>query len=873
MDLQPAHKSIAYAFVLFSAFVTLMLGLAFGKLMAANHNLAIMEDFGEEKLAIPTKVLDNDGNLITEFFSDEKRDIITLKEIPENLIFALMTREDKTFFEHNGFSFRGVFRAVMNIALGRYFSGGSTLTQQVAGQLFEDRTDISVLRKLKEMWWAYQLERVYSKYEILESYMNKMPFGHGAYGVEAASEFFFNHPARYNTISESVLLVIQLAKPGLYSPIKNPDRAKTMQKAILDQVVKEGYATKEEAESSFEQYWNSYDWTITTSDTIFWARDDKAPYFSEYIRMLLEEMLLGSRDIYRDGYTVYTTLNLDHQEKANQVIQEGLVYWNKAYSQTVERQLVDVNRNFTSIIDLFSLTFNLPDLRVRTAKVKRAARQMFDNEMTPVLSLLSMTFNVDDLNMIATTSFNRTRQAKQKTTVETSLVTIENETGYITAMIGGSEFSRTNQFNRAVNGSMQPGSAFKPLYYSAAISSRKFTPATYLSDSWEAFYNPDGTQYTPQNYRGEWRGDVLLRTALALSLNIPSLKVLQGIGFDAAINRAAALLGIEDEAEKARIFPRVYPLGLGIIAVSPLQMARAYATFGNEGREVIPIAIRYIEDRFGNIILSPEEDVRETQRMKDTQIMTPQENYIMVSLMRSVVEEGTLSYHSVTDRGRKLPMPMAGKTGTTQNWSDAWACGYSPYYTTVVWIGFDQRGASLGTNLSGATAVGPYWAKHMIAIHQGLPKKDFPRPETGLVEVAVCSVSGQIPTEYCTDGVRREIFLAGTAPNQFCEKHQFESETLNYIQHTKIKTTFDPAQPKLPSDNDESSLMEGLDIDLDYLYSDDDPAPEQDPLLPEADRAPSGGLLNSVPEQRNTPENDDPSQNQPDNTIDPGLLD
>jgi penicillin-binding protein 1A len=821
MDFQPAYKSIAISFVTLSAIVMLFLGLAFGKLMAANHNLRILDDFGEEKLAIPTRILDNDGNLITEFFSDEKRDLITIKDIPENLIYALMTREDKTFFQHNGFSFRGVFRAVFNIMTGRYFSGGSTLTQQVAGQLFEDRKDISVLRKLKEMWWAYQLERVYSKYEILESYMNKMPFGHGAYGVEAASQFFFGHPAKTNTISESVLLVIQLAKPGLYSPIRNPDRAKTMQKTILAQAVREGYVTKEEAETSFDQYWNNYDWTITTSDTIYWARDDKAPFFSEYIRELLEEMLLGSMDIYRDGYTVHTTLNLDHQQKADKIVKEGLVYWNKTYSQTVERQLVDVNRNFISIIDLLSLTFNLPDLRVRSAKTKRAAKQMFESDITPLMGLLSLTFNIEDLNYLATTSFNRTRKAKQQTTVETSLVTIENETGYITAMIGGSEFSRTNQFNRAVRGNMQPGSAFKPLYYSAAISSRKFTPASHLSDSWEVFYNPDGTEYAPQNYRGEWRGDVLLRTALALSLNVPSLKILQGIGFDAAIDRSAKLLGIEDESEKARVFPRVFPLGLGIISVSPLQMARAFATFGNNGRLVTPIAIRYIEDRSGNIILSPEEDVRDEQKRQDIQIMTPQENYIMVSLMKSVVEEGTLSYSTVTDRGRKLPMPMAGKTGTTQNWSDAWACGYSPYYTTVMWIGFDQRGASLGTGLSGAAAVGPYWARYMIAIHDGLPKRDFIRPETGLVEVGVCAQSGQIPTEYCNEGIRREIFLAGTQPNKYCEFHQFEQETMNYIKSTKIKTMHDPVLDQGQTTGQNGGLMEGFDIDLDYLYEED----------------------------------------------------
>jgi penicillin-binding protein 1A len=326
-------------------------------------------------------------------------------------------------------------------------------------------------------------------------------------------------------------------------------------------------------------------------------------------------------------------------------------------------------------------------------------------------------------------------------------------------------------------------------------------------------------------------------------MNVPSLKVLQGIGFDAAISRASELLGITDPAEIGRIFPRVYSLGLGISTLAPIQMARAYATFGNNGVAVTPLSIRFIEDRNGNIIINPEEELRREQRRQDLQILTPQENYIMVTLLRSVVLEGTLSYATCTDRGRRLPMPMCGKTGTTQNWSDAWTIGFSPYYTTAIWAGFDQPGSSLGTNQSGASSVGPFWTEYMIEIHEGLEPVDFPRPETGLVEISICEVSGLRPTAQCNEGIRKEIFLEGTAPSGYCDIHPFEQENRDYILNSKFnnnnasqnnQSSYYDHQGGGDPDDDDLNLLEGLDLDLDYLYEDDE---KDDNHAPEDDQA------------------------------------
>jgi penicillin-binding protein 1A len=275
-----------------------------------------------------------------------------------------------------------------------------------------------------------------------------------------------------------------------------------------------------------------------------------------------------------------------------------------------------------------------------------------------------------------------------KSTVEGTLVTIENDTGYITALVGGSKFGESNQMIRATQGSLQPGSTFKPLYYSAAIDTRKYTAASVINDTPVVFYNEDGVPYTPLNFKGEWQGTVLLWKALANSMNVPSVRILDGIGFDAAIGRAASLLGFRDKDQIDRTFPRVYSLGLGVISVSPIQMARAYATFANQGREVTPIAIRSVEDRNGKTILDPEKDLRLEQKRKGSaiQILTPQNAYIMTELLRNTISAGTLGYASDNEQkftykdksGKKFVLPAAGKTGTTQNWADAWTVGFTP---------------------------------------------------------------------------------------------------------------------------------------------------------------------------------------------------
>ncbi len=781
-----SEKSRLVTLILLGAgfLIAVILGITLGLTLGATRNIRQAGSLQESKPALPTQILDRNGELVTEFFSEEKRELVSIDQLPRHLIDALLTREDRDFYKHRGFRLWYIIRAAMDIVTGRSFRGGSTLTQQLAGYLYADRKDISIKRKLVELWWALQLERDLTKNEILEQYLNTMYFGHNTYGVEAASQFYFKHSARDLTVAESAMLVIQLASPGRYSPINHPNRAKKLQEEILAQMTSLGYTSKEEAERSFQDYWTGYDYTRSNLTSAWFEREDKAPYFSEYVRQRLEEQLLGSMDLYKEGLIVHTTLDLSMQRTADQVMEKWIQVVNNQHQAQAASRLSVADATFLPIVDLLSLTFNIEGIRFAGAKQRSRGLVQFLDSVNPVMDLSASLFGLDGLKLAAQTGYAKNVVRSKKTKVEGALVAIESTTGRVLAMVGGRQFESTNQFNRAVQSQVQPGSAFKPLYYSAAISSRKLTAASMIVDAPVVFWNDDNTPYIPLNFKGEWKGRVLLRQALEHSMNVPSLKVLDTIGFDAAIERASRMLGISDPTEIELVFPRKYPLGLGIITVSPLEMAQAFATFPNQGRAVEPIPIQFVEDRNGRILLEPEKELRAEQLRagRGQQIMPPQDAYVMTSLLEGVVSEGTLrgAAEWVGGFGR----PIAGKTGTTQNWSDAWTVGFTPQITTAIWFGFDERGYSLGINQTGATSAGPAWAEFMKAAHQDLPVVDFSRPASGLVEVGVCATSGQLPTKYCNDGIIKEIFLAGTEPREFCDIHPYEQERNEALKQT-----------------------------------------------------------------------------------------
>jgi len=845
--------------LLLAVAAAVILGASVGIGIAETSNTINSENFISQKLALPSKIYDIKGRLITEFFSTEKREIISIKELPRHLIDAFVTREDRNFYSHRGFDIKRIASAALGKVTGSNRGGASTITQQLAGDILGIRQDISIRRKLIELWYALQLERRYTKEEILEQYLNRVVMGPSVYGVEAASQYFFNKSARDITLGESAILVIQLSSPTKYDPYRKPQNAMPRSREVLNEMVKYGYATAEEADASFGDFWTNFDYTrVPTAAYNRRRENDKAPWFSEYVRQqLVNDLFYGSLDLYNDGLVVNTTLDLDQQRYADTVMAKALAQVNSTFQAESARRLEGAELTYVPIVEMLGLSFDLESLFVSDAKVKNRVYEQYQKKINPAVDACALLFGITSLKPMANAGWGWVKEDLAKTTVEGALITLEPETGYITAMVGGSKYSESNQLNRAYQAEVQPGSTFKPLYYSAAIDMKKITQATLIQDAPVVFYGEDGTPYTPLDYKGEWMGPVLAWYALAKSMNVPSLHVLDSIGFDAAINRATVLLDVTDPGEIRRRFPRTFSLGLGTCAVSPLMMARAFSVFANDGREVAPISIRSVEDRDGRMILETERDLRNRQKKKGAamQVISKQTASVMVDMLGKVTKYGTLAYYAQEGRlltykdptGAKYTIPVAGKTGTTNNWADAWTVGFSPYYTTAIWFGFDNPGNSLGVTQSGAAIAGQYWADYMKSIHSGLPQKSFPRPQSGLVEASVCSVTGLLPSPACDEGTINLLFVEGTQPDRLCDFHSSRSERDRPL----IKTIEDEVRTHGDKPRVDSQLrinIPGLESGSAAEKPADKPAPESKPDEPFV--APQA----SVPEDASEPE-------------------
>lgn len=813
---------------------SISMGALLGWALSETKNIENSEYISEFDTALPTKLLDINGEVITEFASDEKREIISYQQLPQHLIDALITREDRIFFSHKGFSVKAVMRAVFGKLTGKSLGGGSTLTQQIAGTLYCDRTDMSYTRKIKELWWAIQMERRYSKNEILELYLNKIYFGGGTYGVNAASKYYFGHGATEITPAEAAILVIQLSNPAFYNPFDHPNRAMDRQKDVLSAMVSNGYITQEQSDLSFDNYWDSFDFT-RTSTSAYMMRDDKAPWFSEYVRRELGSMIYGSDDIYTSGFTVNTTLNLQHQQIAQSVMEKYIDIANTRYKKEHSSKSDIAFNTYVPLTEMLSLLFDIPSLKTSEKRAEQVANNTYVSQINPILDVLSLITGQDKLKVnVINRATAIAKQEDEKTTIEGTMIALNHENGYIDALVGGSKFDSDNQFIRATQAKVQPGSTFKPLYYSAAIDSKKYTPTTQISDTPVVFHTADGKPYIPLNFKGEWEGDVSLWRALTRSMNVPSLKILDGIGFEAAIDRAVALLGIPKNEVASRAFVPGYPIGLGVCSVRPVEMARAYAIFANGGKEITPMAIRTVEDKNGNVILNPELDIRKEQAAKGEkiQVISPQTAFVMTKLLEQTVNNGgTLAaqawhFNYRDENKNRYTMPAAGKTGTTQNWADAWTCGFTPYYAAAFWFGFDKPGQSLGLNITGATLAGYAWGEYFDKIHENLPLRDWNKPLEGVIECTVCSESGQILTEACGDNKTTQWYLKGTEPTEICPIHSSASSSsmaINRLEREMMKTGL-----KLDFEFERQPLKLNLDfLDGDYSFEDESDSMEE----------------------------------------------
>ncbi len=714
--------------------------------------------------SVPTRVYDIKGRLITEFFK-EKREIVAYKDLPPYLIQALVSTEDRTFFKHHGFNPWAMFKGVViDPLMGKGIRGGSTISQQLAKGLFT-HSEKTITRKLIELWYAFQIEKKYSKEEILELYFNQFEFGHGTHGIETAAEFYFKKHASELTLGEASLLAGLVNAPNRFSPIRHPYRAQARHRVVLNSMVEMGFITKAQADATFENFWSHYDQEFkNTSVSANTTQNNPAPYFTEYIRKFLLKKY-GPEKLYNEGLSVYTTLDLDKQKIARKEMQKAISDEQKNYDMDFKKYRALFRSQNEDLIDMTSLVFGLDNIPIGPKKVKRNLENM-TKKYDDMIYLSSFIFGMDDINeKIYEARYNISRMVSKKNDqVEGALVSLDPKNGYIEAMVGGKDFNYANQFNRATMAKRQMGSSFKAIYYSIALDNRLMTPATVFKDAPIVYHNAAGAEWIPRNYSGTFRGNLRVRQALQFSVNVVSVQVwdllLRRLGYTRTSKTLSKFFGLPLPEIKKRVKPQMaFALGVGIF--SPLEVAQAFSVFPNEGHEVRAIGILRVKDRFGKV-LDDFEIQRNLKKSSDDRVISPQTAFIMDDLLSTVLFHGTGAGAS---HRAGFTYPAGGKTGTTSNWKDAWFAGFTPKLTTVVWIGFDNSSKSLGRHRSAARVAAPPWMRYMKQVCQLDPPENFHNPG-GIIQKEIGAKTGLLATPYTPETVL-EYFLPGTVPDKY----------------------------------------------------------------------------------------------------------
>lgn len=768
--------------------VTLSLigGILSGYITAQIKNFSGIDNLRQFQPNLPTKLYDVNGELIAELFQ-EKRDLVAFEDLPKSLINAFIATEDKDFYRHFGINPIAILRAmVKNILAGEVVQGGSTITQQLAKRLFTtgERT---IARKVMEAVLTLQIEKKFSKDEILEMYFNQIYLGHGCYGISSAAKLFFNKEVRHLTLAECSVLAALPSAPGKHSPLSNPHEAMTKNLDTLNRIADSGYLTKEKAKAIYEEFWPSYIESIKTeftTKTAFTKSEDRAPYFTDYVRQILTARY-GKDIIYNEGLNIYTTLNLKRQEIAQKYFEPAVVKQNEISEQANRYYSNAVDRGLFNAYDMLKTIFILPQIQVNNDFDSQVRKSLLD-ELVDSLDIMSQLLGISEISQpidsfrIATSGISSTLK------VEGAFLAIEPPTGYITTMIGGSGFSVDNQYNRALQARRQPGSAFKPFVYGAGIESKLISPATALPDAPIVDIDSAGETWTPGNYEGEFTGLVRLRKALAASINVISVRIFDIVGADKIISYASKMLKVPE----SRFTPNP-SLALGSSELTPLEIATGYSIYANRGRDVFPYAVRYITDRDGNELANIEEEVGKIIAAKEMdgtiQVISEDVAYIMTSMMQSVVDSGTPTnaIRVIAQFNKKC----AGKTGTTSNWTDAWFCGFTPDIAAVVWFGYDRPFMSLGKHQAGAGIAAPVWGHYMREVYNGMKDPVFPPQPPGVYQGACCAYTGLIPSEKCIE-TTGDLMLTGSGPDSICtgNHHKMKSVLDTYMEKEGLKT-------------------------------------------------------------------------------------
>lgn len=712
---------------------------------------------------VTTQIYDKNGKLISELFS-QKREVVSFDKIPKNLIHAFIAMEDNEFYDHWGINPKGIMRAfLVNVASGRVRQGGSTITQQLS-KIIMTSQERTIFRKAKEAFISLMIEATYSKDRILELYLNQLFMGHGAFGVETASKLYFGKNVWELNLAECALLASITSAPNGLSPIKYPDRAMKMHRQALAHMVDMGFIKKADAEKAYIEFWPpylSYINELPPTLTAFSERIDHAPWFTEYIRRKIVDQY-GEDAVYNKGLVVMTTLDLKKQLAADRVMQESLKRQTNKSGALVFTGNDKVVEQILPTVEMFTLLFGMDAVSSRGTVLQSHINKYYQEEVLDQLDSINFLIGSDDVGGFADDYRSLFLQERELQRVEGALITVNHNTGYIEAMVGGSAFTSENQLNRSIQSRRQTGSSIKPLLYAAAFDTRKFTPATGVLDSPVVYINRDEGDWIPENYDGEYYGLVRLREALAKSINVVSIRIAEKLGIETVIKYYQKLLHFNDAEAKTRI-PRNLSIALGSIDVSPLELARAYGVIARGGTDFIPFAIRQVKDSRGKVLDDYEADIREQMdkmtKNGTNRILKPETAQVMISVLSTVMSAGTGLSASI---GR----PAGGKTGTTNSWKDAWFVGFTPDITTCVWVGYDRLGMSLGVGESGGVVAAPIWGRYMREALQGDPVTSFPS-YAGLESAEVCARSGLALSEFCKDKIT-EVFVPGTVPTEIC---------------------------------------------------------------------------------------------------------
>ncbi|MCL2155105.1 MAG: PBP1A family penicillin-binding protein [Leptospirales bacterium] len=698
---------------------------------------------------LATEIYDRNGILISQLY-DEYRTYAKIEDIPETVVKSFLAAEDSSFYMHSGFSIIGIVRALfIDIVSGDFRQGGSTITQQLVKQLFTEKRK-SVRRKLVELFLAKEFEKKFSKNEILEMYLNQVYLGHGVYGVSSAAEFYFQKSIKDINIIEASLMAGIPSAPEKFSPLKNPAAAYDKSLSIIFNLISSGYIEKEDTVEKFHSFWIQYSDKIKTEFSEAGIRKDtagEAKWFVEYLRRELIDKY-GEEMVYRGGLKVYTTIDIDYQRAAESILEKSIERQN--------RYTYSINSYKTSRIDneLAEIAADRGNTQTNRKEYINQSikfnREMLGN-LTDELSLVSMiSGSLISSSITKHQEVYENRMSKSK--AEGALIALDPSSGEILAMVGGSEFNTINQLNRAVQSRRQPGSTFKAFVYGAAIEDKNITAATPFYDL-PLTYGGAKNSWTPSNYDKRYSGRVLARKALASSLNIVSAKIYDFIGGEKIAKFTSSLT--DADYKRFQLDPT---LSLGTTELSLLEMTKGFAVYANGGVSLPVKSITKIEDRYGKNILA------EDKKLSPERVVSEQTAFIMTSMMRDVVNSGTATYAVRQAAGFRLP--CAGKTGTNSNFRDAWFIGYTPDIAAGVWIGCDSPQYSLGAGMSGSAVAAPIWGLFMNEIYKKKSIVNFPQKPTGVSEISICSISGDIAERDCP--TINEYFITGTEPDSKC---------------------------------------------------------------------------------------------------------